>query len=81
MEGRGEFLRDLCGRIREFANELPVSTGEEEYEDDVDEQEKEISRRETRVNDDVYFTLLNLLFKEGVFNPTPSRETLNIGEG
>ncbi len=38
-----ELLRNFGRRIREIANKLPIRTREQEDEDDVDEQKKEIS--------------------------------------
>ena len=44
-----QFFRNLCWRIGEVADKLPICTREQEYEDDVDEEEQEVS--EAKVGD------------------------------
>lgn len=42
LQGFCESLRYFRGGFREITYKLPICTGQEEYEDDVDKQEKEI---------------------------------------
>ena len=43
LKGFGYALWHLSGRLGQLSDKLPVCTGKEEYEDNVDEQEEEIS--------------------------------------
>lgn len=43
LQRLSQFLRNFCWRIGEVADQLQISTCEQEYEDDVDEEEQEVS--------------------------------------
>jgi hypothetical protein len=75
-----QFLRDFCWRIGEVADKLPIGTCEQEYEDDVDEEEQEVSEKVEilRLVRAGSHRKVHALLQERVLDPTASTVSLEI---